>query len=139
MNRKITKILAASVIITNFLPLTSALAATIDSDYDTINTIEDTHHYKDNCDDQMNIKIIKKNMSCLSDCEKKDFVGICKSYKENKKLTNEQKCTLIKFREEVIKSKLGDDYEEYTKLTKIENPNKNDKKKLDDYMKKVFK
>ena len=139
MNKKITKILATSVIVSNLLPLTNAIAATtIEPDYDTINTIEETHHYNDKCDEKANIKIIKKNLNCLSACDKKDFEEITKEYKKNKKLTNEQKCKLIKLREQVIKSKLGDDYEEYTKLTKIENPTKNDKKKLDDYRKKVF-
>ena len=139
MKKKITNILAASLLIANFLPVTNAIATTnTEPDYDTIYTIEETHHYKDKCDEKMNMKIIKKNLKCLSDCEKKEFEEIYSAYKKDKKITNEQKCTLIKLREVVIKSKLGDDYEEFTKLTKTDNLTDKDKKKLDDYMKKVF-
>lgn len=140
MKKRFINILATSLLVVNLLPMSNAFATTNkEPDYDTINTIEETHHYKDKCDEKMNMKIINKNINCLSDCEKKSYEEICAVYKKDKKLSNEQKCTLIKLRDVVIKSKLGDDYEDFSKLTKIENPTENDNKKLDEYMKKVFK
>ena len=107
MNKRIKAIMATSLLFVNFMPLTNVLASeTTEPDYGETYCIEESevHHPKKKCDDETNIKIIKKNIKCLSDCEKKEFEEICKCYSKEKKLTNEQKCKILKLREVVIKA-----------------------------------
>lgn len=140
MNKRIYKILSTSLLLVNLLPTSQALASNYNTNRTNNNYILVTEHKdKEKCNDEMDIKIVKKNIKFLSTEEQKEFEDICKCYKKNKSLTNEEKCKIRKYKQNILKAKLGDDYDEFIELMQKdkEKLTEKDKEKLREFFNKL--
>ena len=98
-----------------------------------------TSEQKDNYDDEMDIKIVKQNINHLSEKEQAEFDTIYQCYEKNKTLNDSEKDKLRQYKQTILKSKLGDDYEEFISLIKKDRSKltTEDKDKLRDFFNKL--
>ena len=136
MNKKITKIFASSLMLINLMPTTQVLANNCNNNDSYINY---TCEHKDNSDNEMDIKIVKQNINHLSEKEQAEFNNIYQYYEKNKTLNDTEKNKLIQYKQTILKSKLGDDYEEFISLIKKDRSKltTEDKEKLRDFFNKL--
>lgn len=126
MNRKFTSILTSSILFFNLFPTTISYSAVTYNDNNCGCNDEKKEH---NLNDERELLLIEKNISYLSDNEKKEFKTIVQNYNETKTLSTDDKNKLTNFKNSIIKNKLGDDYGNFIKIIKKDKSKLTDKEK----------
>ena len=126
MNKKFILIITSSILFFSIMPKTISYSSVTYNENNCDCNDEKKEH---NLNDERELLLIEKNINYLSDNEKNEFKIICENYNKNNSLSSENKIKLAKFKNSIIKNKLGDDYIDFVKIIKKDKNKLTDKEK----------